>query len=132
MNKRYLVAGATLLLTAGTLAHAGDAESLIALDKKWGESSDAVEVSNLLADEMVVLNPDGNGSKAGVIENATNPEGPAGPYTPEDYVVKFISDDVAVMTHGTSGEDPHWSLHVWQKQDGEWKVAATANIPAEE
>lgn len=132
MNIRYLVACATFLLTAGTVAHAGDAESLIALDKKWGESSDAAEVGSLLADEVVVLSPDGNGTKAGVIENATNPEGPVGPYTAGDYVVKFISDDVAVMTHSTSGEDPHWSLHVWQKQDGEWKVAATANIPAEE
>ena len=36
------------------------------------------------------------------------------------------------MTHSVGGDEPHWSMHVWQKQDGAWKVAATASIPAAE
>ena len=131
MNKRYLVASAALLLTAGSLAWAGDANSLIDLDKKWGETSDAGKLSDLLSEDIVVLSPDGNGTRASVIENATSTDAPDEPYTSGDYVVQFISDDVAVMTHSTSGEDPHWSMHVWHRNDGKWQVAATASIPAE-
>jgi hypothetical protein len=47
-------------------------------------------------------------------------------------VVKFISDEIAIMTHSTAGAEQHWSMHVWQKDGGKWKVAATASIPAAE
>ena len=132
MKKRYVVASAALLLMAGSLAYAGDADKLIELDKAWGDTSDAGELDSLLSNEIVVLNPDGNGTKASVIENATNADAPAEPYTAGDYVVQFISNDVAIMTHSTSGAEPHWSMHVWHKDGSKWKVAATANIPAAE
>lgn len=132
MNKRYLVASAVLLLTAGSLAHAGDSDNLISLDKMWGETSDAAELGNLLSDEIVVLGADGNGTRASIIDDASSADAPAGPYTAGDYVVRFIRDDVAIMTHSAAGEEAHWSMHVWQRQDGKWKVAATANIPAAE
>ena len=132
MNKRYVVASAVLLLMAGSVAYAGDAGNLIELDKMWGETSDAGKLDSLLSDEIVVLDQDGNGTKASVIENATNADAPSEPYTAGDYVVKFISDDVAIMTHSTAGAEQHWSMHVWQKDGGEWKVAATASIPAAE
>ena len=132
MNKRYVVASAALLLMAGSLVYAGDADHLIELDKMWGETSDAGKLDSLLSDEIVVLDPDGNGTKASVIENATNADAPSEPYTAGDYVVKFISDDIAIMTHSTAGAEQHWSMHVWQKDGGKWKVAATASIPAAE
>lgn len=132
MNKRYVVASAALLLMAGSLVYAGDADHLIELDKMWGETSDAGKLDSLLSDEIVVLNPDGNGTKASVIENATNADASSEPYTAGDYVVKFISDDIAIMTHSAAGAEQHWSMHVWQKDGGKWKVAATASIPAAE
>jgi hypothetical protein len=132
MRKSIVFASAVLLLATSTAAHAGDADALIELDKAWGETRDAASLGNLLADELVALSPEGNISKAALIEESTSAEAPEGPYTPADYVVKFVSDDVAVMTHSTSGEEPHWSMHVWQKQNGTWKVAATASIPAAE
>jgi hypothetical protein len=133
MRKSIVFAGAALLLATSTAAHAGgDADALIELDKAWGETRDAASLGDLLADELVALSPEGNLSKAGLIEESTSAEAPEGPYTSADYVVKFISDDVAVMTHSTSGEESHWSMHVWQKQNGAWKVAATASIPAAE
>lgn len=132
MNNRYLLAGAVLMLTAGSLAQAGDSANLISLDKTWGETSDAGELDNILSDDIVVLGADGNGTRASLIEDAASADAPAGPYTAGDYVVQFISDNVAIMTHSTTGEEAHWSMHVWQKQDGKWKVAATANIPAAE
>lgn len=132
MRKSIVFAGAVFLLTTLTAAQAGDADALIELDKSWGEMRDAASLGDLLADEIVAVSPEGNISKAGLIEESTSAEAPEGPYTPADYVVKFLSEDVAVMTHSTSGEEPHRSMHVWQKQNGTWKVAATASIPAAE
>jgi len=132
MNKLYMTASVAFLLMAGSLAYAGDADHLIKLDKMWGETSDAGKLDSLLSDEIVVLDPDGNGTKASVIENATNADAQAEPYTAGDYVVKFISDDIAIMTHSAAGAEKHWSMHVWQKDGGKWKVAATASIPAAE
>jgi hypothetical protein len=132
MKRSIVFASAILLLAISTAAQAGDAEALIALDKTWGETRDAASLGTLLADDLVALDPDGNGSKAEVIADATSADVPDEPYTAGDYVVKFVSDDVAIMTHSTSGAEPHWSMHVWQKQGDSWKVAATASIPAAE
>jgi hypothetical protein len=132
MRKAFLFANTLTLLTVSVLAQAGDADALIALDKSWGESRDAAALDQLISDDLVALSPAGNGSKAATIAEATAADAPEGPYTPGDYVVRFISDDVAVMTHSVAGEEQHWSMHVWQKQDGAWKVAATASIPAAE
>lgn len=57
---------------------------------------------------------------------------PAGPYDAGDYKVDFLSDDVAVMVHSVAGPEPHWSMHVWQRQAGKWKAVATATVPVEE
>ena len=57
---------------------------------------------------------------------------PAGPYMAGNYKTHFVSADVAIMVHSTSGDDPHWSMHVWQRVEGKWQVAATATVPIEE
>ena len=63
-------------------------------------------------------------------ELATVKPEPAGTqYEPTDYKVTFLSDDVAIMTHGTKGKDAHRSLHVWSHKTGQWKVVATSSTP---
>ncbi len=117
------------LLLAGGLAQADETDMLIKLDKKWGESRSADAVAPLLADDVMEVGPDGAGGKKEMLEDADANPPPEGPYEAADYQVRFLSDDAAIMTHSSSGEDPHHSLHVWQKIDGEWKVAATAAVP---
>lgn len=132
MKNAFVLPGTLILLAASAVAQAGDADALIALDKKWGGGRDAAVLDNMLADDLLAVSPDGNGSKAEQIAELTAADAPEGPYTPGDYKVKFLSDDIAVMTHSTTGDEAHWSMHVWQKQGGAWKVAATASIPAAE
>jgi hypothetical protein len=132
MKKAFLITTPLILLSASAVARAGDADALIALDKKWGEARDEASVDPLLADDLLSVSPEGSGGKAEVIAQATAADAPDEPYTVGDYTVRFLSDDVAVMTHSVSGAEPHWSMHVWQKHDGAWKVAATASIPAAE
>jgi hypothetical protein len=31
-----------------------------------------------------------------------------------------------------AGDPEHWSLHVWQKRDGEWQVVASAATPVDD
>ena len=120
------------LLTAGALASADDTADLIAQDKAWGAAGtkgDSDAVAKLLADDVVSVTETGVRGKQG--ELADNEPAPAGTqYEPTDYKVMFLDSDTAVMTHGTSGEDAHHSLHVWSRKDGQWKVVATSSTPA--
>ena len=50
----------------------------------------------------------------------------------DEYQVRFLDDETAVMTHRASAPDPHWSMHVWAKRDGAWQVVATMSTPIEE
>ncbi len=86
----------------------------------------------MLADNVVALGLEGVAGKAQMLEAAASDDAPTGPYVAGDYEVRFLSEDVAVMVHSAGEPDPHWSMHVWQKQDGKWKVAATATVPIEE
>lgn len=132
MKYALMLTSTLIFLAASSVTQAGDADALIALDKQWGGERDAAVLDGLLADDLLAVSPDGNGSKADQIAELTAADAPEGPYTPGDYKVKFISDGVAVMTHSTTGEEAHWSMHVWQKQGDTWKVVATASIPAAE
>jgi hypothetical protein len=130
MKKVFLITNTFVLLAASAVAQAGDADALIALDKQWGEAPDAAAQEPLLADDLLAVSPEGIGGKAEVMAQPA-PAADA-QYAAGDYTVKFLSDDVAVMTHSVSGDESHWSMHVWQKQGDAWKVAATASIPAAE
>jgi len=120
------------LLTFAALAHADDTAALIDLDKKWGESQGAEEQSSLLLDSMIQIGVDGLGNKASMLAAAEEAEPTSEPYMAGDYKVQFLSDSIAVMVHSTPAPEPHWSMHVWQKVDGKWQVAATAAVPASE
>jgi Domain of unknown function (DUF4440) len=129
MNKTLALGMAVLALSGAQFALAGGDAELIALDKKWGESQGSDAIQTLLADDLVAIGPQGLGSKADLVADAASAEAPEGPYMAGDYKVNFLASDVAIMTHSTGGDDPHWSMHVWHKRDGKWQVAATASTP---
>lgn len=113
-------------------AMADDTDSLISLDKQWGESEGSDALAPLLSDSVIAVAVDGLGDKKAMLEAADNAEPATGPYMAGDYKVQFLSDDIALMVHSTAPPEPHWSLHVWQKIDGAWRVAATASVPVAE
>jgi len=120
-----------LLVIAG-IASADDTNALIELDKKWGESEGADALAPMLSDDILAIGVEGLAGKAEMLEAADEEEPATGAYDAGDYQVNFLSDDVAVMVHSTRVPEPHWSMHVWQKFDGEWRVTATASVPIEE
>ena len=120
-----------LLVFAG-IANADDTNTLIELDKKWGESEGAEALAPLLSDDILAIDVEGLGGKAEMLAAAAEAEPTTGAYDAGDYKVNFLGDDVAVMVHSTRTPEPHWSMHVWQKLDGEWRVTATASVPIEE
>lgn len=132
MTIKTMFACATCLVLIATLANADESDTLIKLDKVWGEAAGPADLEPLLADKILALGTDGVGSKAEMLEAAADDGAPAGPYVAGDYQVRFLSDDIAVMVHSAGGPEPHWSMHVWQKHDGKWQVAATATVPVEE
>jgi len=132
MKIRMRIGCVICLIMTGALANADDSDALIQLDKEWGESQGAETLENLLADDIVALGAEGMAGKAQMVEAAASADPASGPYVAGDYQVNFLSEDIAVMVHSAGDPDPHWSMHVWQKQDGKWQVAATATVPVEE
>jgi hypothetical protein len=131
--KSILVAVSTLLvLFAATARAADDTDTLIALDKQWGESvvkGDTTVSAKLLADKVVSVNESGmRGKQAELADMKPEPAGTR--YEPTDYKVTFINPDTAIMTHGTKGTDAHYSLHVWSRKGGTWQIVATSTTPA--
>ena len=86
----------------------------------------------MLLDEIIAVGADGIGDKEAMLEAADDAEPATGPYEAGDYKVRFLTEDIAVMVHSTPMPEPHWSMHVWQKVDGKWLVAATAAVPVAE
>ena len=132
MRTTKILSLATILLLSAGFASAGDADKLIELDKKWGESEGADALAPMLLDEIIAVGADGIGDKEAMLEAADDAEPATGPYEAGDYKVRFLTEDIAVMVHSTPMPEPHWSMHVWQKVDGKWRVAATAAVPVAE
>ena len=132
MRTTKILSLATILLLSAGFASAGDADKLIELDKKWGESEGADALAPMLLDEIIAVGADGIGDKEAMLEEADDAEPATGPYEAGDYKVRFLTEDIAVMVHSTPMPEPHWSMHVWQKVDGKWRVAATAAVPVAE
>jgi hypothetical protein len=85
--------------------------------------------SKLLADKVVSVTDTGvRGKEAELAQIKPSRAGTR--YEPTDYKVSFINPDTAIMTHGTKGDDAHYSLHVWSRKDGTWQVIATSTTPA--
>ena len=120
------------LLLSAALASADDTDTLVELDNRWGESEGADALAPMLLDSIIALSADGLGDKTTMLDEAGSREPAIAPYAASDYKVQFLSDDIAVMVHSTPRPEPHWSMHVWQKVDGEWRVAATAGVPVGE
>jgi len=122
-----------MLATFGATASADDTADLIAQDMAWGAAGtkgDTSAAAKLLADNLVAVSAQGVTDKKG--ELAASEPAPAGArYEPTDYKVMFLDKETAIMTHGTKGEDAHYSLHVWSKKGGQWKVVATSTTPIE-
>lgn len=121
-----------VLAAFGATAIADDTADLIARDKAWGTAGtkgDAAAVAKILDSSLVSVSEDGVRGKEGELADAE--PAPAGTqYEPTDYKVIFLNADTAVMTHGTKGEDAHYSLHVWSRKNGQWQVVATSSTPA--
>ncbi len=132
MNIRTILGCVIYLIMAGTVANADESDELVQLDKEWGEAEGPATLERLIADNILTLGSEGVIGKAQMLEAAANDDAATGPYVAGDYDVRFLSDDVAVMVHSAGEPDPHWSMHVWQKRDGKWQVAATATVPVEE
>jgi hypothetical protein len=137
MNRTVFIGAVAVALVAGlAIGMHHETEALVELDKEWGAAAQgqaAVDAINrIIADEVVAISPEGLGSKAAMLEAAQSDDAPTGPYMADSYDVKFLTDDVAVMVHHAGDPDPHWSLHVWQKQGETWKVVATASAPEAE
>lgn len=132
MRTTKVLSLATVLLLSAGFANAGDADKLIELDKKWGESEGADAIAPMLLDEIVAINANGIGDKESMLEQADSAEPATGPYEASDYKVRFLNEDIAVMVHSGLRPEPYWSMHVWQKVDGKWRVAATAAVPLAE
>lgn len=127
-----MIAVTSCMIMTGAVANADESDALMQLDKAWGEAAGPAALEPLLADDILTLGPEGVGSKAAMLEAAASDDTPTGPYVAGDYEVRFLDDDTAVMIHSAGAPDPHWSMHVWQKNDGNWQVAATATVPVEE
>ena len=132
MNIRTIVGCVFCLVMTGPVANTDEADTLVQLDKEWGEAQGQEALEPLLADNIVAVGSEGVAGKAQMLEAAASDDAPTGPYIAGDYDVRFLSEDVAVMVHSAGEPDPHWSMHVWQKRDGKWQVAATATVPIEE
>jgi Domain of unknown function (DUF4440) len=127
--KRILVATAMCLVMFAAAAYAADdKETLIALDKQWGESAvkgDKTVSEKLLAEKVVSVDENGVMGKQAMLADLK--PAPAGThYEPTDYKVTFMNPDTAIMTHGTKGADAHYSLHVWSRKGGTWQIVATS------
>jgi len=118
-------------MVTATADAADETESLIALDKQWGESvvkGDTTAAGKLLADKVVSVRDTGvMGKQALLAEMKPAPAGTR--YEPTDYKVTFINPDTAIMTHAAKGTDAHYSLHVWSRKGGTWQVVATSMTP---
>ena len=136
MNRAVVISAVLLTLLAGlAVAMHHETDALIKLDKEWGAArgQEAVDaISRIISDDVLAIGVVGLGSKATMIEAAQDEDAPTGPYTADNYEVKFLTDDVAVMVHHVGDPGPHWSLHVWQKKGEKWTVVASANAPEAE
>jgi len=120
-------------------------KALIALDKEWGEAGgDTAKLDKIIGDNVLGIGAKGeaqdkqqliasNKALSGDVQNGT--------YSADEYKFDMPSSDVVVMTHrgttkgmqnGKEVTESHRSLHVFQKQNGQWRVVANAQLPIAE
>jgi ketosteroid isomerase-like protein len=117
-------------------------QALIALDKQWGNAgADAAKLDKIIGDDLLAVGTKGEeqNKKQMIADNiATASQAQNVTYTADEYKFNMLSPDVVVMTHrgttkgmenGKEVTESHRSLHVFQKQNGGWRVVANAQIP---
>ncbi len=122
-------------------------QALIALDKQWGEAGskgDTASLNKILSDNYVGIGQKGDalGKQEQVAATtATSANVQNASYTADEYKFEALTPDVIVMTHrattkgmqdGKEVTESHRSLHVFQKQKGQWQVVANAQLPIKE
>lgn len=117
-------------------------QSLIAIDKQWGEAAgDSAKLDKIISDNLVAIGNNGEAQdKQQLIAfDKSDPTGLQNPkYVADEYKFEMLSPDVVVMSHratttgtkdGKEATESHRSLHVFQKREGRWQVAANAQLP---
>jgi hypothetical protein len=135
---------ATVALGQGASPPAGVQQTLITLDKQWGEAGgkgDTATLNKILSDNYLGIGQKGEAlgkqeqvaATTGTSANVQNPS-----YTADEYKFEALSPDVIVMTHratikgtqaGKETTESHRSLHVFQKRGGQWQVVASTQLP---
>ncbi len=122
-------------------------QSLIALDKQWGEAGskgDTATLNKILGDSFTGIGAKGEAlgkqeQVAATTATSSNVQNPS--YTADEYKFESLTPDVIVMTHrattkgtqdGKEVTESHRSLHVFQKRGGQWQVVANAQLPIKE
>ena len=135
---------ATLALGQGASTPASVQQTLIALDKQWGEAGgkgDTATLNKILSDNYLGIGQKGEalGKQEQVAATtATSANVQNSSYTADEYKFETLTPDVIVMTHratikgmqgGKEVTESHRSLHVFQKRGGQWQVVANAQLP---
>ena len=120
-------------------------KALIALDKQWGEAGgDTAKLDKIIGDNLLGIGAKGEAQdKQQLIASnkALSTGVQNGTYVADEYKFDMPSSDVVVMTHrgttkgmqdGKEVTESHRSLHVFQKQNGQWRVVANAQLPVAE
>jgi Domain of unknown function (DUF4440) len=120
-------------------------KALIALDKEWGEAGgDTAKLDKIIGDNVLGIGAKGEAQdKQQLIASnkALSADVQNGTYSADEYKFDMPSSDVVVMTHrgttkgmqnGKEVTESHRSLHVFQKQNGQWRVVANAQLPIAE
>ena len=112
---------------------ADDSKALIKMDKTWGMAQSPGEVDTMFPSNFIAIDEDGISGKAELLKSMESNEPPAGPYVAGDYKIEFLDSKTAVMVHSAgSGDDAHWSMHVWRKNGGTWQVVASSSVEADD
>ena len=120
-------------------------KALIALDKQWGEAAgDTAKLDKIIGDNLLGIGAKGEAQDKQqlIASNKALSSGVQnGTYVADEYKFDMPSSDVVVMTHrgttkgmqdGKQVTESHRSLHVFQKQNGQWRVVANAQLPVAE
>jgi len=118
-----------LIATFSSVVAAGDSDALIDLDKQWGSAGGTEAFKGFVSEDIISISPDGITGIQEMLAAQTDAVPSDEPYVSGDYQVKFLSDDIAVMVHTAAGDEPHSSMHVYQKRGDKWLVVATASAP---
>ena len=151
MNRIIAIASAAALLlsapakaqtpTSATAARSSVEQELIALDKKLHEAGargDTSVASDVFTEDFVVATGTAVRTKADVLKGiaAAKPLQPALQPPPDPSYTVRLHGDTAIVTHVTRFTDPHeprpsnGAMHVFVKQQGQWKMAGSSSVPA--